>query len=416
MQFKKYEAIDMQDAIRQVKNDLGEDAVILSTNTVKRGKGIFGLFGRQIIEVTAASDRPYEDFKGEAGNKGKGDGNCKVSSKTGWNDGKAEKFPIDSIHNDIFEIKDKLGMILNLARQERTSENKSSPLSSEMNQFRGMLDSLAKCIGSKQGCEIPTWSSLWYQNMVSNGIKDIYAMEILQEMDRELDTVKSGDSGYIRAYLTNKLMDRVRVGGPINFLKGKQKIVAFVGPTGVGKTTTIGKLAAEFTLKQKKKVALLTIDTYRIAAVEQLRIYAKILGVPVDVVLSPKELKQSLDMHSEYDLIFIDTAGRSQRDKAQMDELKSFLDLNQLIEIHLVLSSTTKDDDLTEILNRFSSVPVDSMIFTKLDESSSYGSIFNSSINSKMPLSYFTMGQRVPEDIEVASKERVAELILNLSN
>ena len=416
MQFKKYEAIDMKDAIRQVKNDLGEDAVILSTNAVKRGKGIFGLFGRQIIEVTAASDRPYEDFKGEAGNKGKEDGNSKVSSKTSWNDGKAEKFSIDSIHSDIFEIKDKLGMILNLARLERTSENKSSPLSSEMNQFRGMLDSLVKCIGFKQGYEIPTWSSLWYQNMVSNGIKDIYAMEILQEMDRELDTVKSGDSGYIRAYLTNKLMDRVRVGGPINLLKGKQKIVAFVGPTGVGKTTTIGKLAAEFTLKQKKKVALLTIDTYRIAAVEQLRIYAKILGVPVDVVLSPKELKQSLDMHTEYDFIFIDTAGRSQRDKAQMDELKSFLDLNQLIEIHLVLSSTTKDDDLTEILSRFSSVPVDSMIFTKLDESSSYGSIFNSSINSKMPLSYFTMGQRVPEDIEVASKERVAELILNLSN
>lgn len=205
-------------------------------------------------------------------------------------------------------------------------------------------------------------------------------------------------------------MGEVKVTGP---LKGKGMRAAFIGPTGVGKTTTIAKLAARLTFREGKRVALVTVDTFRIAALEQLRIYAQLMKLPVEVVFSPEELGAALRRHQEADAVLIDTAGRSQRDEAQMGELKEFFGKGE-IDCHLVLSAATSQEDLSQVLERFGQIPLKSLLFTKLDEANRFGVILNQSLSSGIPLSYFTTGQRVPEDIEVATPERVADLVLPL--
>ena len=194
------------------------------------------------------------------------------------------------------------------------------------------------------------------------------------------------------------------------------KILTFLGPTGVGKTTTLAKIAGSEKLNNPElKVGLITMDTFRIAAVSQLKEYARIIRVPVMVANTPKELKKAIKEYRKMDLVLIDTAGRSQRDELQMAELREYLGNSDRFSNILVLSATTKDNDLIEITKRFSRTTLGGVVYTKLDESTSYGSIFNHSIRFKLPITYLTTGQNVPEDIEVASRERLIDLLLNIS-
>ena len=184
-----------------------------------------------------------------------------------------------------------------------------------------------------------------------------------------------------------------------------------VGPTGVGKTTTIAKIAANFSLIDAKKVGLITVDTYRIAAVDQLKRYAEIIGIPLHVAFDPQELKEGIAKMKDRDLILIDTAGRSQNNFLQINELKNYLqDVDA--EIHLVISATTKSTDVDEIVRAFGQVSIDRVIITKLDETTSYGVILQTCQRTRAPLSFVTTGQGVPEDIEVATGEKLAQLIL----
>ena len=185
-----------------------------------------------------------------------------------------------------------------------------------------------------------------------------------------------------------------------------------VGPTGVGKTTTIAKLAATFKLKQKKNVGLITLDTYRIAAVDQLRTYANIIGIPLHVVTGSDELRNALRKCAGCDVILIDTAGRSQRDDPRLKELRSLIDIADPHEVHLVLSSTCAQPVLMEIVDRFSDVRADRIIFTKLDEAVSFGVLLNVARTVNKRLSYVTTGQEVPHQIEPSSPTRLASLVL----
>jgi flagellar biosynthesis protein FlhF len=220
----------------------------------------------------------------------------------------------------------------------------------------------------------------------------------------------------VRKSLVSKIERDLPLAGPIDLTPGRPRIVAFVGPTGVGKTTTIAKLAVQYALDKKKKVAMVTIDTYRIAAVEQLKIYAKIIDLPFRPVSSPEELNQVLAEFADQDLVLIDTAGRSQRDQSQIKEIRNFLKQSFPVEISLVMSITHKEDTLSAINHQFGFLPIDNIIFTKLDESYTYGSIINQLFKMKKPLSYLTTGQKVPEDIEIATKERIISLVLGESD
>ena len=204
----------------------------------------------------------------------------------------------------------------------------------------------------------------------------------------------------------------IKFSGGIKLNKHGVRIAALIGPTGVGKTTTLAKIAARFVLEKNVKAALITADTYRISAVEQLKTYSDIIGLPLEIVYSPDELKVAIHKHRDKDLILIDTAGRSQHNEFQMQELQDFLAVNPHIEKHLVMSATTKNRDAADILAKFAVCKPDSVIFTKTDETSSLGLIPNLLVNKDISLAFLTNGQSVPDDIVPASAKELTELLL----
>ncbi len=239
--------------------------------------------------------------------------------------------------------------------------------------------------------------------------------EILTEMATQAnagDTLVDIHAPTAKATLINYLNEHIKFSDGVKLNRHGVRIAALLGTTGVGKTTTLAKIAAKFVLEQKTNVALITADTYRISAVEQLKTYSDILELPLEIVYSPSELASALERHRDKELILIDTAGRSQHNEYQMRELEEFLRVNPRIEKHLVISATTKFTDARQIMNKFSKVEPDRIIFTKIDETGSLGMIINLLRDNKYSLSYLTTGQSVPDDIERASSDILANLLL----
>jgi flagellar biosynthesis protein FlhF len=278
-----------------------------------------------------------------------------------------------------------------------------------------MVESLLRGQQNNKNPLFPTPFMPIYQRLLASGVGEELARNLIEKIQNSIDKEKITQEPYVRNYIAGTLVKLVPVSGPLRLQEGKAAVAAFVGATGVGKTTTIAKLAAHYALGEKKRVALVTIDTYRIAAIEQLRTFANIIGLPIDVVLTESELDTILAKYEKMDLVLIDTAGRSQRDQLQMAELASCFGNRKRADVHLVLSATSSPQNLTETLERFSHLGLDSLIFTKLDESNIFGSILSATLLSQLPLSYLTTGQQVPEDIEVATPERIVDLILNVS-
>ena len=186
----------------------------------------------------------------------------------------------------------------------------------------------------------------------------------------------------------------------------------FVGPTGVGKTTTIAKLAAISALWERRKVLLLTADTYRIAAVEQLRTYAKILGVPMEVIFEPETVSEAIGKHPETDLVLLDTAGRSQKDTKRIEELASLYRAFRPDAVHLLIAANMKYRDMLDVVRKIGVVPITNLLFTKIDETSTYGALLDVVEDFERPVSFLTTGQNVPNDIEVATGARFIDILL----
>ena len=249
-----------------------------------------------------------------------------------------------------------------------------------------------------------------YAHLVDEDVAEDVAFAVVHQLG--MADVPQCDTERFREWAGGHAAGLVRTSGPIQIVRERRKVVAFIGPTGVGKTTTIAKIAAGFALFAKARVALVTADTYRIAAIEQIRSYAEIIGIPCEVVHSPKDMEQVLADLADYELVLVDTAGRSPNNPARMYELRSMIDAAMPEEIHLVLSSTTRRRDLDNLVDRFAAVGFDRVILTKMDESMTFGAIFNVHAKCAKPFSYFTNGQSVPEDIETATQSQVAGMIL----
>jgi flagellar biosynthesis protein FlhF len=256
----------------------------------------------------------------------------------------------------------------------------------------------------------------FYYQMLQQGICEEIALMLIEGLQHTLSPDALGNKERVRDCLTSEIEKGLLLAGPLQVVPGKTRVAALVGPTGVGKTTTIAKLAALYALGNKNKVALVTVDTYRIAAAEQLRAYARIMGLPFKRVSSPREFSHVFSDFCDRDLILVDTAGRSPRDLSQLEELRNFLKQSFPVEVHLVMSITHKDDTLSATGEQFKVLPVDKIIFTKLDEAHTLGSIVNQLYKMRKPLSYVTTGQKVPEDIEVATREHIIPAVLGERN
>ncbi|MFY9176252.1 MAG: flagellar biosynthesis protein FlhF [Caldicoprobacterales bacterium] len=376
MIIKRYIANTTQEAMAQVKMDLGSDAVILNTRRIRK-KGIIGWFSKPLMEVTAAIDNEI------VVSKGKVDQNTPQTKEVQYN-----KDVITSLEKKV----DAMGqMVQKLVSQVINNNQKKTE--QELTVIQETIN---------EGKE-------YYDVLLDNEVRQEYAVDILKKA-KELYSKNGMD--FCRCF-EHVIMDCLgNKAKPIELLPGKRKVILFVGPTGVGKTTTLAKLAANFTIEQNKKVGLITADTYRIAAVDQLRVYAEILEIPMSIIYEPSQITTALEEHADKDVVLIDTAGRSMKDKDHEKEINELIALGDIDEIHLVISSNTSPQGCVNVINTYSFLPNYSLLFTKLDEVTTYGTILNCRLMSNRPISYITTGQNVPTDIEIANINKIKDLLI----
>jgi flagellar biosynthesis protein FlhF len=440
MLVKTFQSASMAEALRMVKAELGPDAMILSTKKEKIG-GFFGFFRKTVYRVTAAIDSSRKQ----------GPASSPAVPTAYREQPKRERTAKEDLENSMLaplarELRDLREKVETLSRREesRTNDttsagNISQPDSPEsplniQNIPRGDLEEIKKLLlntlaKSQAGdvrevrwpvaadepatgepvAEVLTNESPLAQELSRSGISTDLVKTILDTLD---DLPPGGGSQATKSRLGEAFGRLIRFAGTLKLRKNSPRIIALVGPTGVGKTTTTAKLAAMHAFNRGNKVALITMDIFRVGAVEQLKTYSRIMGIPLEVASTPKELEKAVEKHSDCDLIFIDTAGRSHKDKEKLNEMKQFFADKIPLEVFLCLSATTKDRELSEILNRFSIFQISKVVFTKIDESESFGNMINLLMKGNLQIAYFTTGQRVPEDIEVATPAKLADIIL----
>ena len=385
MKLKTFRAKTMADALSLVKKEFGRHAVILSTRTITT-KGVLGFGGQTCIEITAAPDHaalppPIRRVSVKEG-----------SRETGPADGAAEH--VSRAHEP----------------PRRTASN---AVLAEVRSLREEVSELARETHRAHVTDVPEFLFDSYRCLVQNEVAEQIARDLVLKVRRALSPTDLHTPEAVRRELASLMEKMLPTSGPIRCpATSCPVVIALIGPTGVGKTTTVAKLAAEFSLRNSKRVALITIDTYRIAATEQLKTYADIIDVPLDVASTPEEYRDAIERFAEYDVILIDTAGRSQRDEDKMRELHEFFRMVRPDEIHLVVSATASEAVMAQTIDRFRDFEIDRLIVTKLDEAIGFGVILTCLKKASARLSYFTTGQDVPDDIEVGCGAMLADLML----
>ncbi|MGN0155209.1 MAG: flagellar biosynthesis protein FlhF [Lachnospiraceae bacterium] len=414
MIIKKFQGNTETEAIMLAKNDLGKDAIVMNIKTIKP-KGLFKMFRKTQVEVTAAIDEVGDrELKPESRTSSKI--NAKIDEKLHPGSQKEDE---DS--KEAKELEEKLNSLAKLLEEQIENQKKDGKNGEQKkDSSKVMEDSAKKDTEFPDNEEIPPKESLKnksidliIEQLTSNEVSYNYAKQIIDEITHA-GNIRTLDD--MLACVYQKIILKLGQTRPIAFDKGdkKPKVIFFIGPTGVGKTTTIAKLSSKLILEEKKKIAILTADTYRIAAVEQIKTYANILTIPVEVIYEAKDLDTILPKYKDYDYILVDTAGRSHKNREQVDDLKALFNAFSSYSIltYLVLSATTKYKDLKKITTLYEDISDCSLIFTKLDETDAIGNILNIKLDTGMSLSYVSYGQNVPDDIEVMNPQIIAKQVL----
>ena len=425
MQVKVFESSDMASGLKMVKDELGPDALILSTKTIRSGK--LGLLGKSRFEITAAVDSALPN---------------QANSQTPQQNKLTERNMLlgtvpdvpdeqPTTYNSAMQLNKTPKVSYEAARKNNepvadTSTDQST-LQSEVDELKGMIKNLGREMlrinnsrpvveAGSQPDNLSSDDSYLHtlqQRLLDYGISISTATTISGFAKESLTLDQLSDPFKQQEFIEKTLGELIHVNPHIFKENKRQHRVALVGPTGVGKTTTLAKMAAEYLSNHSSSIGFITIDTYRIAAVEQLKVYGDIMNIPVEVVLTPEQLEQALLRLRDKDLILIDTAGRSPQDSLCIEELVTFFNPELEIEKHLVLSATTRETELFEAIQRFSILGIDNAIITKIDECTSLGLLLDIQIREKIPYSYITNGQRVPEDIMEADKKLLTQIIMS---
>jgi flagellar biosynthesis protein FlhF len=379
MAIKRYKAISIQEAISRIKEDIGPDAMILSTRRLPRGT-----YGHEMFEVTATQHNT-------SSNKERGAAEQMVSNFDGRN-------------SDVKRPKHR-------AAPTSSIGEKWKDLNAELFSIKDMLFLIEQAGGLPDFLHWYPESLNLYVRLVKTGISERRARKFMKSSLEKDDWKRLGTDGITKRVI-NEILSTITVFDPFSPENGNRHLAAFIGPTGVGKTTTIAKLAAVLGLQQKKRLGIISVDSYRIGAVDQLRTYAAIMGFPCLSAFSPQELQMAVGKMRDKDIVLIDTAGQSHLDRDRMNELGRLMKGEHQISSHLVLNATIERHDMKEVAESFSKLKPKTYIFTKLDETRRRGAIIDQIDDLKMPISYITNGQRVPEDILPARKKSILQMIL----
>ncbi len=374
----------MAEAMKQIRAELGSDAVILNSREVQSG-GFLGLFKKRTIEVIAAADQ-------------QGSSQQKTITKT-----KTSAAP--NLNRNL--------QMENVINVNSDNQKPSEDIMKEINELKSQLKAMSAS-NSEIGPVYPEHLKLMQKLLKEQDIHETIQNKILTLLLEKwyVNGAKASINevySWLEKYMADQLTE-IPFGG-ISF---KKKYINVVGPTGVGKTTTLAKIAAECVINHKKTVAFITTDTYRIAAIDQLKTYAKILNVPMEVCYTIDDFKKAANQFNDYDLVLIDTAGRNFRNKQYVEDLKQVIDFDHDMETYLVLSLTSKQRDMEDIYEQFSIIEIDKFIFTKADETSSYGAMYNLITKYNKGVAYMTNGQNVPDDMIEVKPSTIAKTIIGV--
>jgi flagellar biosynthesis protein FlhF len=364
MKMKKYTAETMVEAMKKVRMDFGDDAIILSSTVVK-SKGFLGLFKKKAVEVVAGFDEPVP---------------------------KIVETSLPSISSR-FEKDDGTSVELKREMTEMTRILKDMQQAATHSRFPDEVKPLLTHL-EKQGLSI---------NFIT---------ELGENLSDKMKAEKKDFTNEEQLLIVKQFLEREIGNLPFGGISFNKKFINVLGPTGVGKTTTIAKIAARALLEKKKKIGFITTDTYRIAAIEQLRTYANLLQAPVEIAYNSKDFEKAIEKLADRDLIFIDTAGRNYKEVKFVEDLTRLIDFSLDMESYLVLSMTSKEEDMRVIVDQFNTFPVEKFIFTKMDETGSIGPMFNLMRDYGIGTAYYTDGQEVPEDITEADSMKLISLLV----
>ncbi|MGN0342628.1 MAG: flagellar biosynthesis protein FlhF [Roseburia sp.] len=404
MTINKFQGKTQEEAVEKAKKEMGDSVVIMNVKEVKP-KGIFSAFKSSTFEVTAALEEKEQQVNlFSALNTQR-----KVHETINYAADEKIEIPRETVSSyrksdseDNNGLEEKIESLQNLIEKNLSSEEKN-------------VDKLIRTEGKENGAQSEMFRciKMVYEVLLDNEVNERYVNQIMDDVERSLRSTAGMDLVLSNVY--QKMI--LKFGQPykLELTGGQPKVAFFIGPTGVGKTTTIAKIASKFKVDMGKRVAFLTADTYRIAAAEQLRTYANILDAPLSVVYAAEELNDAIERVKDYDLILVDTAGfshKNQEQKKDMKELLDSLDPAYDRDVFLVLSATTKYKDLVQIADSYHEIADYKLIFTKLDETGSYGNLLNIRMYSGAEMSYVTTGQNVPDDIEVFRTQKIVKQLL----
>lgn len=397
MELKKFYADNMQDALKKIKSDLGPDAVIISSKMVRPSKGLKGLFAKKMIEVVVSYDE--SDYK-------------KKPVFTNIKPVFSENKPVFSINPAGPEPKENFfDMVKDKQVSKIREQSSGGGLDEKIGEIKDILSQFSDKIGYYNNVTEPSFSAEvkpLFRRLMDNDFEREIANEICIETQQISEKMKAKPEDVLRSILKDTL------GQPhyVQHTKYRQKVIMLVGPTGVGKTTTLVKMASFMTYKDKLNVGIINTDVYRVAAQEHLKAYSEILNTTLKTIYKPEEIKEALREMDKMDVVLIDTAGKLSKDQAYQKELKILVEIGDIDEIYLTVSASTSEKVLRAILKDFEFLKNFNIIVTKMDEVQSRGVLFYISKISRRPLSYMTTGQNVPDDIQQVKPDEVVRSIM----